>query len=106
MPKVNKAFASQLIKDNASNDKKKIKRDNATVDNPLGDSRFSSIFEDPEFAIDESTDVYRMLHPTESKKAAFTEEDDSEEEEEESEPEGHGSDVSSSEFGKNQIIDQ
>ncbi|KAG4093965.1 WD40 repeat-like protein [Neocallimastix lanati (nom. inval.)] len=98
LPKVNKAFASQLIKDNASNDKKKIKRDNATVDNPLGDSRFSSIFEDPEFAIDESTDVYRMLHPTESKKAAFTEEDDSEEEEEESEPEGHGSDVSSSEF--------
>jgi len=98
LPKVNKAFASQLIKDNASNDKKKIKRDNATVDNPLGDSRFSSIFEDPEFAIDESTDVYRMLHPTESRKAAFTEEDEENEENEESEPEGHGSDVSSSEF--------
>jgi len=69
----------------------------------LGDSRFSSIFEDPEFAIDESTDAYRLLHPTESRKAAFTEEDD-EENEEESEPEGHGSDVSSSEFGKLKLL--
>ncbi|GLC33816.1 hypothetical protein PLESTM_000122600 [Pleodorina starrii] len=35
----------------------------AAAANPLADSRFAAMFEDPDFAIDEEAEEYRLLHP-------------------------------------------
>jgi hypothetical protein len=35
----------------------------AAAANPLADSRFAALFEDPDFTIDEAADEYRALHP-------------------------------------------
>ncbi|GIL43576.1 hypothetical protein Vafri_1208, partial [Volvox africanus] len=35
----------------------------AAAANPLADSRFSAMFEDPDFTIDEEAEDYRLLHP-------------------------------------------
>lgn len=82
----------------------------ATATNPLGDDRFKGIFADEDFEIDEESEQYRLLHPSESMKSKpdllvsngkFTEVAESDDDEgghsaEESEVEGKGSDEDSS----------
>ncbi|KAJ1561749.1 Nucleolar protein 10 [Nowakowskiella sp. JEL0078] len=119
LPKINRHLAAKLLKgdldgdgDNSSDDngkkKKKIKKEsiknaNATTGNPLGDDRFASLFQDPEFQVDEETEEYQLHHPSESQnKNNFTRIKDEDEgfsdddSDVESEPEGQSSDDSSS----------
>eukprot|EP00041_Stephanoeca_diplocostata_P036277 m.1315887 g.1315887 ORF g.1315887 m.1315887 type:complete len:323 (-) comp24836_c0_seq19:3191-4159(-) len=119
LPKVNRALAARLLDDAAENgqpDGKKRKKKSkaalpgtdaaaATTDNPLGDDRFKGIFADEDFEIDEESEQYRLLHPSESRKSQpdllvsngkFTEVAESDDAGEDSEVEGKGSDEDSS----------
>lgn len=44
-------------------DRKPVQQDGAAADAVLQDGRFSALFEDPAFAIDRDSKVYRELHP-------------------------------------------
>lgn len=58
LPKVNKDLALKLMDDQT---KTKKKKDEAT--NLLQDSRFKSLFENPDFQVDKNADEYRLLNP-------------------------------------------
>ena len=75
LPKVNASLASRLSSsktgdDETSKSKKKKKQqlqtwEDATAENPLGDSRFMDLFKDEEFQVDETSHEYKIHHPTE-----------------------------------------
>ncbi|GLI68720.1 hypothetical protein VaNZ11_013206, partial [Volvox africanus] len=70
LPKVNAKVAVRLMAEAgaaaAESDAAAAKgsqRAAAAAANPLADSRFSAMFEDPDFTIDEEAEDYRLLHP-------------------------------------------
>ncbi|GFR41480.1 hypothetical protein Agub_g2171, partial [Astrephomene gubernaculifera] len=77
LPKVNTKVAARIMAESADADKaaadgtaaaaagssKASQRAAAAAANPLADSRFSAMFEDPDFTIDEEAEEYRLLHP-------------------------------------------
>lgn len=68
LPKINKAFADQLLNSTSDGSKKKkneIVRENATTSNPLGDDRFGGMFEDDDFEVDFTSAEYKLRYPTE-----------------------------------------
>ncbi|CAH9062544.1 unnamed protein product [Cuscuta europaea] len=84
LPKVNKAFASKLLDNEEAEkvegdgvDAKKAskKKKGPTSSEILEDQRFSAMFENKDFEIDERSQEYRALHPVASaKKASLLEE--------------------------------
>ena len=97
LPKVNRALAERIMKtEEKESRKKKRKQDEdkneameATDGQKSGllvDPRFKSVFEDPEFEVDETSREYALLHPsraeasarTRKEKTAVEEEEDSE----------------------------
>lgn len=80
LPKVNKAFASQLldneeaekVKDVDGTDAKKPskKKKGPTISEIFEDNRFSAMFENKDFEIDEESQEYQVLHPVASAKQA------------------------------------
>ncbi|BES94766.1 Nucleolar protein [Nesidiocoris tenuis] len=66
LPKVNKDFALKLM-DDARDPKKKKKAESSEL---LTDSRFSAMFENPDFQIDITSEEYRMLNPVLSRLTA------------------------------------
>ncbi|KAK9764655.1 Small ribosomal subunit biogenesis [Basidiobolus ranarum] len=97
LPKVNKALASRLLKED---DKKKKKHGEHAAEqlNPLKDTRFTDLFNNPEYEVDEESTEFQLLRPVRSQDPSknFVEVED-DDDEEESEPEGKGSDESTSE---------
>ncbi|KAI7871750.1 WD40-repeat-containing domain protein [Spinellus fusiger] len=76
LPTVNKNLAKKLREE--GNNKKNKKKENVNV---LADGRFSELFADPEFQVDEASKEYQLLHPSVSKKkVADSDEEDSEDE--------------------------
>ncbi|KXZ56503.1 hypothetical protein GPECTOR_1g450 [Gonium pectorale] len=76
LPKVNTKVAARLMAESAvaaaagdadvpapAAAKAGGQRAAAAAANPLADSRFAAMFEDPDFAVDEEADEYRLLHP-------------------------------------------
>lgn len=64
LPRVNKGLAKKLLEDPAN----AMKRDRSTraeSTNPLGDARFSAIFTNPEYEINEESEEFLRLHPNE-----------------------------------------
>ncbi|OTF70299.1 nucleolar protein 10-like protein [Euroglyphus maynei] len=64
LPKVNRLLAEKLI--TAEQEQEEKKKRNKTVKykpNPLKDDRFTALFEDPNFEIDETSDEFRLLNP-------------------------------------------
>ncbi|RUS32954.1 WD40-repeat-containing domain protein [Jimgerdemannia flammicorona] len=79
LPKVNKALARQLLEEEEKKRRKGKLEEGAA--NPLNDSRFSGMFMDKDFEVDEETVEFKLLHPTAKKRAiAFDEEADEDEE--------------------------
>ncbi|KAH7641874.1 nucleolar protein 10-like protein [Dermatophagoides farinae] len=84
LPKVNRSLAEKLIIAEKEHEEKK--KQNKTVKykpNPLKDNRFSALFEDPNFEIDETSDEFRLLNPVlsrltknDSKKSTIVDNDD------------------------------
>ncbi len=62
LPKVNKQLAEKLMENSEMKQKKKENYANA-----LEDKRFSALFENPDFEIDEESEQYKLLHPVLSK---------------------------------------
>lgn len=60
LPKVNRSLAERLLLDEEEREKKKNKK---YTPNPLKDDRFSSIFTNPDFQIDELSEEFRLLNP-------------------------------------------
>eukprot|EP00474_Spongospora_subterranea_P010970 CRZ11428.1 hypothetical protein [Spongospora subterranea] len=58
LPKVNKDYAEALLQSASKS---------GSATNPLGDSRFASLFKDSEFAIDQESDEFVRLHPSNAK---------------------------------------
>ncbi|KAL2918623.1 Small ribosomal subunit biogenesis [Polyrhizophydium stewartii] len=129
LPKVNRNLAAKLALEGPSrhsesdgegsgDDGKKPKRLNpnqrkrvkeaemraqaATEDNPLGDSRFSALFQDPDFQLDEDSHEFRLHYPSQAAAAASQKFDRVEDEDQDgsdedlgygmSDPEGNASD--------------
>ncbi|XP_015755541.1 PREDICTED: nucleolar protein 10-like [Acropora digitifera] len=63
LPKVNRSFAEKLI---AGKKNKAAKK--SDVINPLGDDRFSAMFLNPDFQVDEESEAFKMIRPTLSKR--------------------------------------
>jgi ribosome biogenesis protein ENP2 len=63
MPKVNRALATELA-EKSDDDEKRTKKKKKAI-NIMKDERFKTMFEDPEFEIDESTVEYKLHHPSE-----------------------------------------
>lgn len=63
LPKVNRSFAEKLI---AGKKNKAAKK--SDVNNPLGDDRFSAMFLNPDFQVDEESEAFKMIRPTLSKR--------------------------------------
>ena len=64
LPKVNRLLAEKLMV--AEKELEEKKKQNKTVKykpNPLKDDRFSALFDDPNFEIDETSDEFRLLNP-------------------------------------------
>lgn len=71
LPKVNKELAEHLlkkpsIKQHIRESKEESEAFEQSVDNPLLDDRFKSMFQDPEFEIDKRSIEYKLLHPSEA----------------------------------------
>lgn len=66
LPKVNKFYAAELMSKGAENAKEKEKVEAELLE----DSRFASLFENPDFEIDTSSEAYKTLHPTSKKTSA------------------------------------
>ncbi|XP_073258939.1 nucleolar protein 10-like [Porites lutea] len=65
LPKVNRNLAEKLIEE--KRDTKKHTVSSSDVSNPLGDDRFSAMFLNPDFQVDEESEEYKLLHPVVSK---------------------------------------
>ncbi|KAG7400981.1 Nucleolar protein 10 [Phytophthora boehmeriae] len=69
LPKVNRATAERILRNEAKRKKNSKEGDEEVADadntfsNPLGDDRFSRMFTSKDFEVDEESDTYRMLHP-------------------------------------------
>lgn len=75
VPKVNAREAARIMMRNKGQDKNQTKdaeensstvsgkRKRDYVANPMDDSRFKAMFEDPSFVIDEESTDYKLLHP-------------------------------------------
>ncbi|KAJ9051362.1 Small ribosomal subunit biogenesis [Entomophthora muscae] len=87
LPKVNAGLAQKLIDESATR-KSKGKL--------LQDSRFTDLFNNPDFQVDEEAPEFRMLNPLSVKAPAAPREASPKPADEESEPEGKGSDEDSS----------
>mmetsp|Transcript_31097 Transcript_31097/g.81477 ORF Transcript_31097/g.81477 Transcript_31097/m.81477 type:complete len:719 (-) Transcript_31097:51-2207(-) len=84
LPKVNRRLAQRLFEENEginmSKKRKKKKQASLMVSdggaaaaaddptNPLGDARFKAMFEDTAFEVDEASEQWRLLHPSEPDK--------------------------------------
>eukprot|EP01135_Chromosphaera_perkinsii_P005224 Nk52_evm7s326 gene=Nk52_evmTU7s326 len=101
LPKVNKAIAKQLMEEESLIEKKAIsgKAAKSAEDRvaALHDDRFSSMFTNPDFEIDENSETFKLNNPSGKKKVASDLSFQFDEVDEESEPEGKPSDASSSE---------
>ena len=83
LPKVNTSMASKLVSkaapsaDDEKNSKKKKKKnaietwEDVTPENPLGDSRFTDLFKDADFQVDETSHEYKIHHPTEVRLSVY-----------------------------------
>lgn len=60
LPKINRHLAERLIQDEENVDKRKNKK---YKPNPLKDDRFSAMFRNPDFQIDELSEDFRLLNP-------------------------------------------
>lgn len=58
---VNPKMAERMMNDDAK--RQKVSADGTAARSALGDERFGRLFQDPNFAIDESAEEYRLLHP-------------------------------------------
>lgn len=58
LPAVNRSLAERLLKATASKEAA-----GATADNPLGDSRFASLFTREDFQVDEESDAFKLRNP-------------------------------------------
>ncbi|RHY20748.1 hypothetical protein DYB32_009965 [Aphanomyces invadans] len=106
LPKVNKAYAEQLLAQQAKKAAKgeAVANDADLATNPLGDDRFSKLFSSADFYVDEDSDTYRAMHPnaqfTKKKRTDDVDSDNDEDEDRfdlvEDEKEGKPSDASSS----------
>lgn len=65
LPKVNRSLAEKLIDETKDAKKQTVKT--SDVSNPLGDDRFSAMFSNPDFQVDEESEEYKLLHPVMSK---------------------------------------
>ncbi|XP_027058722.1 nucleolar protein 10-like [Pocillopora damicornis] len=65
LPKVNRNLAEKLMDE--KQDKRKEAVENSEVNNPLGDDRFSAMFSNPDFQVDEESQEFKLLHPVVSK---------------------------------------
>ncbi|PSC72487.1 Nucleolar 10 [Micractinium conductrix] len=68
LPRVNAQAAARIIAEQAGVDleeggKKKRKAGDTALPSLLDDNRFKAMFEDPEFAIDEMSSEWKLLHP-------------------------------------------
>ncbi|XP_062506738.1 nucleolar protein 10-like [Corticium candelabrum] len=61
LPKVNRMLAERLVGSQRQPAKKR------TTQNPLDDARFSEMFTNPNFQVDEESEEYKLLHPVISK---------------------------------------
>lgn len=102
-PKVNRNLSQKLM-DIATNDeeglKGKKKKAKIEANNLLNDPRFSAMFENPDYQIDEESDQYRLLNPvisqkTSKKRKADLSSDEEEEEDEDESRSDHGDDSTS-----------
>jgi len=77
LPKINRALAERIMKaEEKEARKKKRKRDEDQIDATkeedgqngglLVDPRFKSVFEDPEFEVDEASREYALMHPSQA----------------------------------------
>jgi len=65
LPKVNRSLAEKLIVEKKDASKEALKT--SEVRNPLGDDRFSAMFSNPDFQVNEESEEYKLLHPVVSK---------------------------------------
>lgn len=65
LPTVNRNLAEKLIEDKELDVKKPKRKE--TFSNALDDTRFTDLFKNPDFQIDEASEEYRLLHPVVSK---------------------------------------
>lgn len=65
LPKVNRSLAEKLIDEKKDARKEAVKT--SEVINPLGDDRFSAMFSNPDFQVNEESEEYKLLHPVVSK---------------------------------------
>lgn len=65
LPKVNRSLAEKLIDEKKDARKEALKT--SEVRNPLGDDRFSAMFSNPDFQVNEESEEYKLLHPVVSK---------------------------------------
>ncbi|KAI9143116.1 WD40-repeat-containing domain protein [Paraphysoderma sedebokerense] len=65
LPKVNKNLAARLLSESTPTI---AESEDSSSQNPLGDSRFTDLFNNPEFEVDENSLEYKLLHPVQSKK--------------------------------------
>ena len=102
LPKVNRAMAKQLMEEESLVEKKAIsgKAAKQAEDriSTLHDDRFKSMFSNPDFEIDESSEAFKLNNPSGKKKMASDVSFQFDEVDEDSEPEGRPSDLSSSEY--------
>lgn len=63
LPKVNRSLAEKLME----KDTKKKAVNTTDVSNPLGDDRFSAMFTNPDFQVDEASEEYKLIRPVVSK---------------------------------------
>jgi ribosome biogenesis protein ENP2 len=72
VPKVNKEFATMLLKKQKKQQKgdAEQKQEEEEVVNPLGDDRFGQLFKDADFEIDLESEEYLRLHPAVNKKGS------------------------------------
>jgi ribosome biogenesis protein ENP2 len=80
LPKVNRALAERIMKAEEKEARKKRKRDEGQIEATkeedrqngglLVDPRFKSVFEDPEFEVDEASREYTLMHPSQAEASA------------------------------------
>ena len=58
LPRINKQFAFELLQS-----KKNRHNESVSTSNPLGDQRFASMFQEPEFEMNTESEEYQLLHP-------------------------------------------
>lgn len=57
LPKVNRKLAERLFDETTKTNTA------PNVSNPLGDDRFSALFTNPDFEVDETSEDFQLLHP-------------------------------------------